>query len=173
MHHSKQDDHGLPEINAFYNSTKSGVDAVDEKTSKYSCSRRTRRWPMAIFYRIVDMCSKCSKYSCSRRTRRWPMAIFYRIVDMCSVNAYVIHQSCANAHKVDRLDFLKLLAKQLYEPLLREQSQKQNLPRELKASIFRILKMTHDAPNDAQDVLPRNQRKYCSVCDPKLKRKFS
>lgn len=30
MHHSKQDDHGLPEINAFYNSTKSGVDAVDE-----------------------------------------------------------------------------------------------------------------------------------------------
>ncbi|KAJ8937892.1 hypothetical protein NQ314_011663 [Rhamnusium bicolor] len=99
MHHCIQDDSGLPEINAYYNNTKSGVDAVDEK---------------------------CSKYCCSRRTQRWPMALFYRFVDMCSINAYIIHQSCGNADRLDRIDLLKLLAKQLYEPLLRERSQKTN-----------------------------------------------
>lgn len=144
MHHSRQEDNGLPEINAFYNNTKSGVDAVDEK---------------------------CSKYCCSRRTQRWPMALFYRIVDMCSINAYIIHQSCANTNKLQRIDFLKLLAKQLYEPLLRERSQKTNLPRELKAGIFRILKISPEAQASDQETLPRNQRQYCFICDPKLKRK--
>lgn len=144
MHHSKQDDKGLPEINSFYNNTKSGVDAVDEK---------------------------CSKYCCSRRTRRWPMALFYRIVDMSSINAYIIHQSCANTDRKDRIDFLKLLAKQLYEPLLRERSQNANLPRELRTGICRILNIALETPADVPDTLPRNERKYCSICDPKLKRK--
>ncbi|KAJ8969167.1 hypothetical protein NQ314_001909 [Rhamnusium bicolor] len=123
MHHCIQDDTGLPEINAYYNNTKSGVDAVDEK---------------------------CSIYCCSRRTQRWPMALFYRFVNMFSINAYTIHQSCANADRLDRIDFLKLLAKQLYEPLLREKSQKTNLPRELKAGICRILKLAPKATADAQ-----------------------
>lgn len=144
MHHCRQDDGDLPEINAFYNNTKSGVDAVDEKTTKYSCSRRTQRWPMALFYRIVDM---------------------------SSVNAYIINQSCANAKQTDRLNFLKLLAKQLYEPLLQERSQNAHLPREIKNGIFRILKMSPQTPADDHDILPRNQRKYCSLCDPNLKRK--
>nr|CAH7720725.1 unnamed protein product [Callosobruchus chinensis] len=60
--------------------------------------------------------------------------------------------------------FLKLLAKQLYEPLLRERSEKLHISRELKSGIFRT-------PAYNQEVLPRNQRKYCSICDPKLKRK--
>lgn len=146
MHHSKHDDNGLPEIISFYNSTKSGVDAVDEKTSKYSCSRRTQRWPMALFYRIVDM---------------------------SSVNAYINHQSCADTKRLERLEFLKVLAKQLYEPLLVERSQKTNLSRELRYGLIRILDTAPQAPAPAEveDVLPRNQRKYCSNCDPKLKRK--
>lgn len=46
MHHSIEVDpeNGLPEINSFYNLTKGGVDVMDEKCVKYSCSRRTRRW---------------------------------------------------------------------------------------------------------------------------------
>jgi hypothetical protein len=37
-----------------YNATKGAVDAFDQKTSFYSCSHRTRRWPMRLFYFIVD-----------------------------------------------------------------------------------------------------------------------
>jgi hypothetical protein len=51
MHHSKgvDDESGKPEIISFYNMTKGGIDSMDEKCAKYTCSRRTRRWPMAIF----------------------------------------------------------------------------------------------------------------------------
>nr|CAH7731619.1 unnamed protein product [Callosobruchus chinensis] len=68
--------------------------------------------------------------------------------------------------------FLKLLAKQLYEPLLRERSENLHISRELKSGIFRVLNLTSsETPAYNQGVLPRNQRKYCSICDPKLKRK--
>ncbi|XP_072384404.1 uncharacterized protein [Diabrotica undecimpunctata] len=106
LHHTKEDDilTGLPEINAFYNNTKSGVDSVDEK---------------------------CTKYSCCRRSRCWQMAIFVRIIDMSALTAYIIHQACANRTIYTRLEFL-ILAQQLYEPLLREREINQRLPRELR-----------------------------------------
>src|SRR5215510_5531487 len=38
------------EIIHFYNSTKGGVDTVDQLCGNYSVSRRTRRWPLCIFF---------------------------------------------------------------------------------------------------------------------------
>jgi len=37
-----------------YNATKGAVDSFDQETKGYTCSRRTRRWPMRIFYYLVD-----------------------------------------------------------------------------------------------------------------------
>ena len=39
-----------PEMITFYNSTKGGVDVVDEMCATYNCARNTRRWPMVVFY---------------------------------------------------------------------------------------------------------------------------
>lgn len=44
-----------PEMITFYNSTKGGVDTLDQKCAIYSTSRRTQRWPMAVFYRMLDV----------------------------------------------------------------------------------------------------------------------
>lgn len=57
MHHNVAVDEttGKPEIIHFYNLTKGGVDEIDKKCSIYTCSRRTRRWPMTIFYRMLDI----------------------------------------------------------------------------------------------------------------------
>ncbi|GBP18055.1 AN1-type zinc finger protein 4 [Eumeta japonica] len=57
MHHieSKDSTKGIPEIISFYNSSKGGVDSLNEKCAKYSCARRSRRWPLVIFYRILDI----------------------------------------------------------------------------------------------------------------------
>ncbi|XP_035227307.1 uncharacterized protein LOC118199528 [Stegodyphus dumicola] len=57
MHHSKSEDLETenPEIIKFYNVTKGSADALDEKCSKHSTSRRARRWPMAIFFRLLDV----------------------------------------------------------------------------------------------------------------------
>lgn len=89
MHHGKvvDEDNKKPEIILYYNTTKGGVDEADKK---------------------------CSIFSSSRRTRRWPMVVFYRIVDLSGINAYIynMHQSKI----IDRGDILKSLARSLVLP---------------------------------------------------------
>ncbi|KAJ8867695.1 hypothetical protein PR048_031498 [Dryococelus australis] len=57
MHHNAEtnEDSGKPDIIEFYNSTKGGFDSLDQKCACYSIGRRTRRWPMAIFYAMLDI----------------------------------------------------------------------------------------------------------------------
>lgn len=45
---------GKPEIIHYYNETKGGVDTLDQIIRYHSCKRATRRWPMAVFYNMVD-----------------------------------------------------------------------------------------------------------------------
>ena len=39
----------------FYNKTKCGVDVTDQMARKYSVKADTRRWPVAVFYNILDL----------------------------------------------------------------------------------------------------------------------
>jgi len=58
MHLSKGEEVGSekkPEVIMYYNSTKGGVDTMDQLVRGYSTKRMTRRWPMAIFYNMVDI----------------------------------------------------------------------------------------------------------------------
>jgi Transposase IS4 len=57
MHHDDTIDAGnnsKPEIIAYYNSKKSGVDNLDHLIGLYTCRRKTRRWPLTLFFNIVD-----------------------------------------------------------------------------------------------------------------------
>ncbi|XP_035223679.1 uncharacterized protein LOC118196352 [Stegodyphus dumicola] len=44
-----------PEIITFYNMTKGAVDVVDEMAATYSTTKNTNRWPMTIFYAILNV----------------------------------------------------------------------------------------------------------------------
>jgi hypothetical protein len=44
-----------PEIIMDYNATKGGVDNLDKLVTGYSCKRRTLRWPLVIFFNILDI----------------------------------------------------------------------------------------------------------------------
>ncbi|XP_031332326.1 piggyBac transposable element-derived protein 4-like [Photinus pyralis] len=44
-----------PDIILHYNSTKGAVDATDQMAQKYTTQRKTARWPMAIFYHMIDI----------------------------------------------------------------------------------------------------------------------
>ena len=44
-----------PENIHFYHSTKGGVDTVDQLCGNYSVSRRTRRWPLCIFFQVLNI----------------------------------------------------------------------------------------------------------------------
>ncbi|GFN76619.1 PiggyBac transposable element-derived protein 4 [Plakobranchus ocellatus] len=45
----------LPEVVSYYNSTKGGVDTMDLMAHTVSSKRQTKRWPMLMFYNIIDV----------------------------------------------------------------------------------------------------------------------
>lgn len=45
---------GKPEVIAFYNATKGGVDTFDQMCGHYSCGRKTKRWPLCVFYGMLN-----------------------------------------------------------------------------------------------------------------------
>jgi hypothetical protein len=44
-----------PETIQFYNATKFGVDVVDQMARKYSVKASSRRWPVQVFYNVLDL----------------------------------------------------------------------------------------------------------------------
>ncbi|KAJ8880323.1 hypothetical protein PR048_016790 [Dryococelus australis] len=97
-----------PEIISFYNSTKSGVDTMD---------------------------LKCANYSPNRRTRRWPLAIFYHMISIICVNTDIIHTAVHGTSTLARFDFVKLLANSLIMKHMTRRLQIPNLPSEIRKII--------------------------------------
>ncbi|XP_060868067.1 uncharacterized protein LOC132943205 [Metopolophium dirhodum] len=91
-----------PEIIMDYNCTKGGVDTVDKM---------------------------CAAYSVSRITKRWPLVIFYSLMNIAGINAQVLfsYSKHNNAHKMRRL-FLKTLAFDLMKEHLASRAQISSLP---------------------------------------------
>ncbi|RZF45385.1 hypothetical protein LSTR_LSTR002828 [Laodelphax striatellus] len=144
MHHEKSidKDTGKPEIIMYYNQTKGGVDALDEK---------------------------CAKYSSARRTQRWPMAIFFRMLDVSGVNSFILHNLYKERAPITRFKFLKTLAEELVKPQLERRLQNVRLTYELRACIRRVLGVEESKPDTAEEKL--TVRKTCYTCNPKKKRK--
>ena len=44
-----------PETVTFYNSTKYGVDVLDQMARKYTVKAGSRRWPVHVWYNILDL----------------------------------------------------------------------------------------------------------------------
>lgn len=144
MHHCESIDEntGKPEIIAYYNSTKGGVDEIDKK---------------------------CSIYTCSRRTRRWPMVIFYRMLDISTVNAHVLYQA-DGVNAIDRGQFIKILARTAVLSHMQRRVYNTHIPRDIRVNLARIL--GSDLPPEPQNLEDRPKtRKTCASCPPKLNRK--
>lgn len=147
MHHSKSIDEEKkkPEIICFYNKTKSGVD-------------------------ILDM--KCAVYSSGRRTRRWPMAVFYRMLNIATNNCFILYLCYVGSPVMTRFDFTKELGYDLIKPFLQSRLEIPSLRRDVKAEIIAILGKRDNPQNDngvPSDTMPK--RKTCSKCPSAKKRK--
>ncbi|KAL7839369.1 hypothetical protein SRHO_G00260270 [Serrasalmus rhombeus] len=59
MHHDKLVDENSrkkkTEVITFYNNTKGGVDTIDQMVGTYTCKRQTQRWPMVLWYNLIDI----------------------------------------------------------------------------------------------------------------------
>jgi len=49
------DEKKKPHMITFYNMYKSGVDTMDQMVTRYTTHRRTARWPLALFFNVVDI----------------------------------------------------------------------------------------------------------------------
>lgn len=57
-------------IHMFYNATKGGVDTFDQVSATMTCSRKTRRWPLCIFFLSSQHCGQQFIYHLSSPTRK-------------------------------------------------------------------------------------------------------
>lgn len=74
MHHDAAidvDNANKPEIIMHYNKTKSGVDNLDHLVGFYSCKRKVRRWPMTIFFNILDCASVAAYVTWTAKNPCW------------------------------------------------------------------------------------------------------
>lgn len=126
MHHSVQTDETKkkPEIICYYNKQKCGVD-------------------------LLDM--KCAIFTCNRKTRRWPLAVFYRMLNIGCVNSFIAYLSYKDSPLMKRFDFIKQLGYELIAPHLQRRLQDtMNLPKELRANIENVLREAETCRTERQ-----------------------
>ena len=139
-----------PEIITFYNSTKAGVDVVDEL---------------------------CATYNVSRNAKRWPMTVFYAVMNVAAINSVIIYRENNNS-KTTRRDFLRQLTISLsmLDGYLRTRMNKDNLPRELRKRIHEQIGETMTYPasensnkyvrcRDCPSAKDKKTRHYCNKCN--------
>lgn len=148
MHHDAKIDKNTlkPDIILFYNDTKSGVDALDQK---------------------------CVHFSTSRRTRRWPMVLFFQMLNIAGVNSRVLYQCSPKGTEIERYSFLKKLGMALCKDYMEIRMNNKYIRRQLRESI--ALRLGTSLPVDPTPVpeQSRSKRKRCAFCPAKKDRKTS
>ena len=138
-----------PEIISYYNQTKGGVDTMDEMVRYYSCKRQTKRWPMVLWYNMLDV---------------------------AVMNAYTlfkgVHPEYMNGVNHKRRLFLKELVKELVMPHMTWRQKQPALKRHVKEA------MTKCGLVFSPMIQPRSAcllqiRKRCQVCPTAKDRKVS
>ena len=141
MHHDdkidpESSDMKKPEIITFYNSTKGGVDMVDQMAGEYDTSRNSRRWPLTVFYTLLNV---------------------------STINAYILY--CHNPeNKLKRRLFIKSVSMQLVQEALKRRLQNIHLSRDLKSGIRRMLPESEESSTYSQASIS-NRAKRCELCE--------
>lgn len=99
-----------PEVITYYNSTKGGVDCVDEMKGEYSVAR----------------------ISC-----RWPLTIFFSLMNIGSINSQIIFRENTGIY-LSRREFLKTLGKELTKPFMLERLQMPTLRISIRQRIIKL-----------------------------------
>jgi len=108
-----------PEIVLFYNKTKCGVDALDERISTYSTKIITRRWHAIVFFNILDI------------------ALF---------NAFVIHKEVNPSYHSNNSKSRRMYLKQLGKSLIQKNITRRSIKITLSNTVCKQI-IIPDPPN--------------------------
>lgn len=146
MHHDSEivpDQHNKPAMITFYNETKVGVDALDQK---------------------------CANFSVARATRRWPMVLFNAMVNITGVNSKVIYDAVSGKSE-NRPNYLRRLGIELCLPYVRQRIYNEKIPRQLRMITSRVFKLPMPERSVPAVSNVASKRKRCSICPYKKDRK--
>ncbi|KAL7633073.1 UNVERIFIED_CONTAM: hypothetical protein RMT77_016649 [Armadillidium vulgare] len=135
---------GKPEIIEYYNRTKGGVDSFDQM---------------------------CAIYSCGRKTKRWPLCVFFGMINACVINSWIIHNDnmVRNRNKkMPRRNYMTELAINLIRPWAEHRLTFQQTPvEELIRNVFSMPKPapTRDGNKPVMGECT-SSRKRCELCKP-------
>ena len=125
-----------PEIIHFNNSTKGWVETVDQI---------------------------CGNYFVSRRSCRWPLCIFFHLVNISGVNGQILYNKTRNSVDAvqNKSQFLKNLAMSLMKPHLQNRVQLQSLPADIQSILS---KYKPQSQADTHEPPPSKSRERCHPC---------
>ena len=125
----------------FYNGAKGGVDAYDRM---------------------------CVETSTSRKTNRWPVCIFYGLLNMTSNNAWIIHRYRPGNQRTEKHTFLHTLAMSLSKPLAQQRLDLwgHHYSARLKDNIEQVFKirMANAQPQVNPYAHQQGAKRRCAVC---------
>lgn len=145
MHRTKEIDEetNKPSVILFYNSTKGGTDSFDQL---------------------------CHTYSVARVSNRWPLRVWYGILDQSAINAMIIYNCREENKKMKRRSFLQELALSMVKPFLQSRLEVATLRRSIRIMICDILGVPNQQDQRPAVGQPRQQRR-CSFCPRNRDRK--
>nr|CAH7742043.1 unnamed protein product [Callosobruchus chinensis] len=119
---------------------------------------------------VVDLLK--SYYDVSRISCRWPLTIFFSLLNIGAINGQIIHHSNTGI-KMERKDFLKSLAFHLMRPHQIKRFSVPNLPIDLKMSIKRIAKIEDESSVSQKDApsVSADQSSFCAFCPRRANKK--
>ncbi|XP_066938372.1 piggyBac transposable element-derived protein 4-like [Macrobrachium rosenbergii] len=128
------------QLHMFYNATKGGVDAFDQL---------------------------CLLMSCSRKTRRWPLCLFYGAINIVFNNAYIIYAHRPENKGIARRQFAMDLAVELCRPYAGNRLLwARYLPRDVVSLIRSVFDLPEDAAAAAEEEPRAKSEKWkrCYLC---------
>jgi hypothetical protein len=142
MHTSVEIDSGekkIPETVKFYNNTKYGVDVIDQMARKYSVKSGSRRWPVQVFYNVLDL---------------------------AAINSWLLYRK-ATGVTISRRNYILQLAEELREPHMKQRKTEQLSSSAVSEDLQRKRRQCQVGRckgNKTFDICNQCQRAVCGQC---------
>lgn len=111
----------------------------------------------------------CKNYSCAKKTNRWDMAVFFRLLDIACINAQIIFTIASNGGEgLSRRQFIKKLSGELTKPHIATRVTHLWLPHSVRQAAAKIAYIPFSTGmtgiTDEDLPPPKGNKRRCQLC---------